>query len=68
MVNQRLRNHPLYFECVRMRIRETELFCEEEELRKEGAQSAKFLKSCRTFARARKKLDEVEKDLSEDQV
>ncbi len=51
-----------------MRIRETELFCEEEELRKEGAQSAKFLKSCRTFARARKKLDEVEKDLSEDQV
>ena len=66
MVNQRLRNHPLYFECVRMRIRETELFREEEELRKMGAKSAKFLKSCRKFARARKTMKEVEKVLSED--
>jgi len=65
LANQSLRNHPLYFECVRMRIRERELLREEEELRKEGAQSAKFLKACRTFARVRKKLDEIEKDLSE---
>jgi len=49
-----------------MRIRERELFREEEELRNEGAQSAKFLKACKTFACVRKKLDEVEKDLSED--
>lgn len=55
----------LYAEYTKMRIRERELLCEEVELRKDGAHSTDFLKSCRILARARKKLNEVEKVLSE---
>ena len=49
-----------------MRIRERELLRDEEELRKEGLHSADFLKTCRKFARARKRLGEVEKVLIDD--
>jgi len=68
LVNQRLRNHPLYAEYARMRKREKELICEGEELKKAGIRSAQLLKTNRKFARARKTLDEVEKNLSEDKV
>jgi len=61
--DQPFKNHPLYAEYARMRIRERELLCEEEELRKAGVDSANFLKANRKFAISRKKLDQVEKDL-----
>lgn len=68
MTNQRLRNHPLYAEYAKMRIREKELLCEKVELRKEGVHGTDFLKANRKFALARKKLDEVEKVLSEGEI
>lgn len=49
-----------------MRIREKELLRDEEELRKAGVDGADFLKANRKFARARKTLNKVEKNLSED--
>lgn len=61
--NQPFKNHPLYAEYARMRVRERELLCEQDELRKEGVYSADFLKACRKFANSRKKLDQVEKDI-----
>jgi len=64
LADQRIKNHPLYPEYAKMRIREKELLRNEEELRKAGVHSADFLKANRKFARARKKLNEVEKDLS----
>lgn len=63
--DHRLKNHPLYTEYTRMRVRERELLCEEDELRKEVVHSADFMKANRKFAHSRKKLDEVEKDLRE---
>ena len=66
MADQRIKNHPLYPEYARMRIREKELLRDEEELRKAGVDGADFLKANRKFARARKTLNKVEKNLSED--
>ena len=49
-----------------MRIRERKLLREEEEMREECAEIEDFQDSCRTFASARKKLDDVEQILREE--
>jgi len=51
-----------------MRIRERKLFRDEEELRKDGIHNADFLEANRIFARARKRLDDIEKNLRGNRV
>ena len=46
-----------------MRTRERKLLHEQEEMREECAEIEDFKDSCKTFASARKKLDDVEKIL-----
>jgi len=63
-----IKNHPLYPEYAKIRIRERKLLRDKEELRKEGIHNADFLKACRLLALGKKKLDELEKVLSKNTV
>ena len=61
--NQSIKNHLLYPEYAQMRIRQRELFREQEEIREECAEIEDFKEACRIFVSASKKLDDVEKIL-----
>lgn len=64
--DQSIKSHPLYPEYAQMRIRERKLLCDEEEIRGDCKENKDFQDSCRTFASARKKLDDVEQILREE--
>jgi hypothetical protein len=70
--DQRIKNHWLYPEYAAMRIRERKLLCDEEEIREECLENMSvneidlFNESCKIFANARKKVDQVERKLIED--
>ena len=68
MEEQRIKNHPLYPEYATMRIRQRELFSEQEEIREECAEIEDFKEACRTFVSASKKLDDVEKILRKEVI
>ena len=72
MEDQKIKNHWLYPEYAVMRIREKKLLCDEEEIREEYLENMgvnetdTFNETCKIFANARKKLDQVERKLRED--
>ena len=79
MEDQSIKNHHLYPEYAQMRIREKRLLQDEEEIRALWAEVEEdgllndyktevndFKDTCKTFSSARKKLDDVEKILSEE--
>jgi len=63
---QKIKNHPLYNEYVKMRKKERKLFREEEKLIKDCIMNEDFMEACRRFVSVRAKLDEVEKRMNED--
>lgn len=58
-----IKDHLLYPEYVKMRIRQGKLFRRQEEIREECAEIEDFKEACQRMISARKKLDNVEKIL-----